>query len=163
MIAPPSPAHTQTLTGDSAVTAHVSRGVCRHLRAHGYAPLLEFTLGSGRRADVAALNDAGQLVIVEIKVSVSDYRSDTKWQSYLEYCDKFYFAVPSHFPIALMEAPSALPETTGLIVADKFDAAILREADTRKIAAARRKAESLRFARKAANRLHTMLDSEAGY
>lgn len=151
--------NVQKLTGDSAVTADVARGVCRHLSAMGFSPLLEFTLGSGRRADVAALNERGEMVIVEIKVSVSDFKGDAKWQSYLDYCDQFYFAVPSSFPKTMMEGAPALPETTGLMVADRFDAAILRPAAMRKIAPARRKAESLRFARKAATRLHSLMDA----
>jgi hypothetical protein len=161
MIPSESLSSPQQRTGDSAVTADVARGVCRHLSAMGFAPLLEFTLGSGRRADVAALNDRGEMVIVEIKVSVSDFKGDAKWQSYLDYCDQFYFAVPGSFPKTLMEAPPALPETTGLMVADRFDAAILRPAAMRKIAPARRKAESLRFARKAATRLHGLMDASA--
>lgn len=152
-VSPPS-----SLTGDRALTANVARGVCRHLSARGYAPLLEFTLGNGRRADVAGLNDKGALVIVEIKVSVGDFKGDAKWTSYLGYCDQFYFAVPNSFPRALLDAPSAQPGTTGLIIADRFDGAIVREAAIEKIAPARRKAESLRFARTGALRLHHTLD-----
>lgn len=150
----------KVLLGDSAKTADVGRGVCRHLCARGYAPLMEFTLGNGRRADVAAINDSGQIVIVEIKVSVGDFRGDQKWSSYLEYCDEFFFAVPDDFPRDVFDAQTALPEVTGLMVADRFDAAILRPAAPRKLAAARRKAESLRFARKAALRLHQVQDPE---
>lgn len=157
----PSQHPTATLTGDSARTADVGRGVCRHLCAHGYAPLMEFTLGNGRRADVAAINDKGQIIIVEIKVSVGDFRGDQKWQSYLEYCDQFYFAVPDDFPQTLFSSEAALPEITGVMVADRFDAAILRPAAESKLAAARRKAESLRFARKAAMRLHSVYDPDA--
>lgn len=150
----------KTLHGDSAVTAAVSRGVCRHLIAQGKAPIVEFSLGNGRRADVAAIDDKGRITIVEIKVSVSDFRGDGKWQSYLEYCDEFFFAVPHNFPLALLDEAQVKPETTGVIVADKYDAVIVRSAAQASLASARRKAESLRFARKAALRLHSVLDPD---
>lgn len=148
------------LTGDRALTAAVARGVCRHLIARGGAPLLEFSLGNGRRADVAAVDDKGRITIVEIKVSVSDFRGDAKWTQYLDYCDDFYFAVPQSFPEDLLNQAHVMPERTGVMVADKYDAIVTRAAATTPIAAARRKAESLRFARKAALRLQTMLDPQ---
>ncbi|MEO0413046.1 MAG: MmcB family DNA repair protein [Pseudomonadota bacterium] len=148
------------LTGDRALTAEVSRGVCRHLIARGQAPLLEFSLGNGRRADVAAVDDKGRITIVEIKVSVSDFRGDGKWTQYLDYCDAFYFAVPQSFPESLLDEEHVMPDLTGVMVADKYDAIIRREAAASPIAAARRKAESLRFARKAALRLQTLLDPQ---
>ena len=43
----------------------LARGVCRHLTELGYASLTEFTLRSGRRADVIALEPGGQVIIVE--------------------------------------------------------------------------------------------------
>jgi len=146
------------LTGDSAITADVAKGVCRHLMDLDLAPLREFTLGNGRRADVAAMSGKGEIVLVEIKVSASDFRGDGKWTSYLDYCDQFYFAVPNQFPKALLDAPHALPERTGVIVADRFSAAIMRCPTPHPVAPARRKAESLRFARKAAQRLHGQID-----
>jgi len=50
------------------------------------------------------------------------------------------------------------PDCSGLIVADRYDAAVVREAPLRKLAPARRKAETLRFARRAARRLVGDLD-----
>jgi len=129
----------------------------------GLAPLLEFTLGNGRRADVAAIGEKGDIIIAEIKVSVSDFRSDTKWTSYLDYCDQFYFAVPQGFPADLLRAESALPERTGVMIADRFSAAIERPAAVQRLPGARRKAESLRFARKAALRRHTELDPAGAF
>ncbi|MEM6683496.1 MAG: MmcB family DNA repair protein [Pseudomonadota bacterium] len=146
------------LSGDSAVTADVARVVCRHFMHSGMAPLREFTLGNGRRADVAAIGEKGDIIIAEIKVSVGDFRGDTKWTSYLDYCDQFYFAVPQGFPAQLLCDDAARPERTGVIIADRFSAAVERQAAVQRLPAARRKAESLRFARKAAQRLHTELD-----
>ena len=129
------------------VTSDVARGVSRMLLDRGYSPLLEFTLPNGRRLDVAAISDAGEIVAVEIKVSLADFRADEKWPEYLEYCDRYYFAVPDGFP------HEVLPDAHGLIVADRFGAAIVREAQHSPITAARRKSLLIRFGRTAAERV----------
>ncbi len=128
------------------MTSDVARGVSRLLLAQGFSPLLEFTLPNGRRLDVAAISDAGQIAAVEIKVSLADFRQDEKWGEYLEYCDRYYFAVPDGFPL------DVLPSAHGLIVADKFGAAIVREAPHAPVVAARRKSLLIKFARTAAER-----------
>src|SRR5262245_38887112 len=87
----------------------LARGVCRALSVRGYGSLCEFPLNNGRRVDVIGINGAGETIIVEIKSSVADYRADRKWTEYLGFCDAFYFAVPSGFPLAL------LPEDCGLM------------------------------------------------
>lgn len=125
----------------------ISRGVLRLLDGLAFAGLTEVTLPNRRRADVMAIGAAGEIIIIEIKSSVADFRSDCKWEDYLPYCDQFLFAVPGHFPQEL------IPDHTGLIVADAFGGAVLREAPVEKLAAARRKALTLRFARLAATRL----------
>jgi hypothetical protein len=132
--------------GVFGVTSDVARGVGRLLLERGLPPLFEFTLPSGRRLDVAAVSEAGDITAVEIKVSLADFRADAKWNEYLDYCDRYYFAVPDGFPQEL------LPAEQGLIVADRFGAAIVREAPYAPLAAARRKALLIRFARAAAER-----------
>ena len=132
--------------GVFGVTSDVARGVSRMLLGQGYSPLIEFTLPNGRRLDVAAISDAGEIAAVEIKVSLADFRADEKWREYLDYCDRYYFAVPEGFPLKV------LPDAHGLIVADKFGAAIIREAPYTPIVAARRKSLLIRFARTAAER-----------
>ena len=127
--------------------AAISRGVLRLLSAHGYAGVTEMTLANGRRADVAAIGPGGEITIVEIKSCVADFRSDQKWPEYRPFCDRFYFAVDHDFPQDL------IPDETGLIVADAFGGAVLREPECEKLVAARRKAVTLRFARLAAARL----------
>lgn len=127
--------------------ARIARGVGRVFEGLGYCTIQEMTLANARRADVCALGQKGMIVIVEIKSSVADFRSDQKWPDYLPYCDKFYFAVGHGFPKDL------IPPEAGLIVADGFGGAILREPKTCKLAPARRKAITLSFARKAAHRL----------
>jgi hypothetical protein len=125
----------------------IARGVCRRLGELGYRTLLEFRVGLGRRADVAGLDAAGRFVIVEVKSSTADFRADAKWHDYLGYCDAYYFAVADDFPREI------LPAEHGLIVADEHDAAILREAPSRTMPAARRRAQILRFGLVAAQRL----------
>ena len=134
----------------------LARGTCRALAQLGYASLVEFPLASGRRADILALGKAGDLIIIEIKSSVADFRSDRKWASYRDFADRLYFAVPNEFPSLL------IPEDCGLIVADGFGAAVLRHGAGTPLAAARRRALTLRFARHAAARLRRQLDPDSG-
>jgi hypothetical protein len=142
-----------------AVTApDVARGVARLFASMGISSLTEFPLGSGRRVDVAGLDGKGRLCVVEIKVSVADLRADRKWPDYLDYCDQFYFAVPEAFPRALLDTDIYQPGRTGLIIANRFEAACLRSAPEVPMNAGRRKAETLRFARRAAERLAGVLD-----
>ena len=132
----------------------LARGVCRALDQLGYSSLVEFPLANGRRADIFALGKRGDLIIVEIKSSLADFRADRKWPTYREFSDRFYFAVANDFPIAL------IPEDCGLMVADAFGAALLRDGAAPSIAAGRRRALTLRFARVAAARLRRHLDPE---
>ena len=120
--------------------------------------ICEVPLPNGRRADMMAIDSSGMITIVEIKVSRADLLGDCKWPDYLEYCDHFFWAVPAGFDLAPFEQPCFEPGVCGLLVADRYDAAVLREAPLRKLAAARRKAETLRFARRAARRLVGDLD-----
>jgi len=113
----------------------------------------EVPLGNGGRADIMALGPKGEVIIVEVKVSRADLLGDGKWPDYIDYCDRYFWAVPQGFDLGLFERESLAPMTTGLIVADRYDAAILREPDPRPLAAARRKAETLRLARMAARRM----------
>jgi hypothetical protein len=45
------------------------------------------------RADILGLTVRGQTVIVEIKSCWADFTSDTKWESYLPFANKMYFAI----------------------------------------------------------------------
>ena len=139
-----------------ATAVVLARGVCRALEQLGYASLVEFPLANRRRADILALGKTGDLMIVEIKSSVADFRADRKWAFYREFADRLYFAVPNGFPLLL------IPEECGLIVADGFDAAVLRHGVLTPLAPARRRALTLRFALAAASRLRRQLDPEAG-
>jgi hypothetical protein len=127
-------------------TGAVTRGAARLLAAMGYAPLLEVSLPNGRRADIMALGPKGQIAIIEVKSSLEDYRADRKWGEYLAFCDIFAFAVPPEFPMGV------LPSEPGLIVADAFDGAMIRESPLSPLSGPRRKAITLAFARLAAIR-----------
>lgn len=136
--------------------ALLGRGVCRALEELGYASLVEFPLANGRRADVLALGRGGELLIVEIKSSLADFRADRKWSSYRDFADRLYFAVASRFPTAL------IPEECGLMVADAFGAVVLRDGNASPLSPARRRALTLRFARIAAARLRRSIDPDIG-
>jgi hypothetical protein len=125
----------------------LARGVCRMLLDEGFSVLTEFPVKTGRRLDVLALGPKGEFWCVEVKSSRADFQSDRKWPDYLDWCDRLYFAVPPGFPEDL------LPVEHGLIRTDEWDAAILRHGAEAPLAAARRKAVMLRFARLAADRL----------
>lgn len=140
------------MSDDTLEAGFVARGVSRLMLQLGFAPITEFTLPNGRRLDVAAVSDSGEIVAVEIKVSLADLRADEKWIEYLEYCDRFYFAVPENFP------QEALPAQHGLIVADRFGAGIVRESGQAVVSGARRKALLIRFGRCAAERLTRAAD-----
>jgi hypothetical protein len=135
-----------------AVTREVCRGVGRLLRALGHASLNELCLPNGRRADVVGLSAAGDIWIVEVKSSVEDLRVDHKWPEYRDFCDAMFFAVTPAFPLDL------IPADTGLILADRYGAEIVRPAPEHRLAGARRKSMTLRFARAAALNLQAVAD-----
>ena len=130
----------------------LARGVCRHPASLDFAPLEEFVPERGRRVDVMALGPKGEIWVVECKSSRADYLSDGKWQGYLDWCDRYFWAVDAAFPAEL------LPEGTGLILADAYDAEILRMAPETRLSPARRAALIRRFARDAARRVQRQGD-----
>ena len=130
----------------------LARGVCRHLVGHDFVTVEELIPTPGLRVDVMALGPKGEVWIVECKSSRADFQSDHKWQGYLEWCDRYFWAVDEDFPTEL------LPEETGLIIADGYDAEILRMGPEAKLAPARRKVMLQRFARHAATRLQSYRD-----
>jgi hypothetical protein len=153
-------------TGSELLVAlDVARGVSRLLMRNDHLAVPEVALANGRRADLFALCPKGLVTIVEIKVSRADLLGDGKWTEYLDYCDRYFWAVPRGFDLALFERAQLLPERTGLLVADRYDAAILRDAPTSLLAPARRKAATLAFARRAAKRLlmaNGLVEAEGG-
>ncbi|MGS4916874.1 MULTISPECIES: MmcB family DNA repair protein [Mameliella] len=144
------------VTSDLMPGQLLARGVCRHLAGHGFAVIEEFVPDRGLRVDIMALGPKGELWVVECKSSRADYMSDGKWQGYLDWCDRYFWAVDQDFPTEL------LPEGTGLIIADGYDAEILRMVPEDKLAAARRNKLIRKFAVHAARRLHGLRDPGAG-
>lgn len=138
----------------SEMALFIGRGTRRLLRNLKFSTLTELPLASGRRADIVALASDTTIVIVEIKSSVVDFRADAKWPDYRAHCDRLYFAIPDGVPAAIM------PADAGLIIADAFGAAILREAPEHRLAPATRRAMLMRFAHAAAHRLHGLSDPE---
>ncbi|MDV7143189.1 MmcB family DNA repair protein [Tropicimonas sp. TH_r6] len=130
----------------------LARGTCRFLASLGFVTVEELVPTPGLRVDVMALGPKGEIWIVECKSSRADYASDHKWQGYLEWCDRFFWAVDGAFPTEL------LPEDTGLVIADAYDAEILRMSPETKLAGARRKVLTQKFARHAARRLQALRD-----
>lgn len=135
------------------VAGDVARGVCRLFHHLGLATLVEMPLPNARRADIIGVDAKGQIVICEIKVAVADLRGDNKWRKYLDYCDRFFWAVPSGFPHALLSTPPYEPGRCGLVLASRYEAAIVRPAQSVPLNAVRRRAGILRFGRAAAVRL----------
>lgn len=130
----------------------IQRGTGRLLRRHGFVCIPELTLKSGRRADLFAVNAKGEIWIIEIKSSVADFRADSKWPDYWDYCDRLFFATNQETPAEIF------PQEAGLIIADAHGGEIVRDVEMQKLAAARRKAVTLRFAQVAASRLHSIHD-----
>jgi hypothetical protein len=133
----------------------IARGVCRHLRARGFAPVTEFVPARGLRVDVIALGPKGEIWIVECKSSRADFTSDRKWSGYLEWSDRFFFAVDPDFPVEI------LPDDAGVIIADAYDSEIARLPEATPLAGARRTALIRSFARAAATRLARLTDPDA--
>lgn len=133
-------------------TAAVTQGAARLFVSLGHVVLREVALPHGRRADLLALAPDDSFVIVEVKSCARDFLSDAKWHEYRTYCDRLFFAVDPEFPQGL------LPEDAGLLVADPFGGAVLREAPTHPLAGARRRMMLARFARLAARRLEGLID-----
>ncbi len=152
--APMDETATRPEEGSSNLTPgqRLQRGVCRHLLAHGFVTVEELVPAPGLRVDVMALGPKGEVWIVECKSSRADFVADQKWQGYLEWSDRFFWAVDATFPAEI------LPAGHGLILADAYDAEIISMAPETPLAPARRKAMVQKFARHAALRLQSLRD-----
>jgi hypothetical protein len=132
----------------------IARGTARLLRSLGFSCISELPLPSGRRADLVALNERGEIWIVEIKSSIEDLRADQKWQDYRAHCDRLFFAFTQDLPCEVF------PEQTGLIVADAYGAHMHCEAPEHRLPAATRKSMMLRFGIAAAQRINRLIDPQ---
>src|SRR5580700_881529 len=135
----------------------VARGTARLLWSLGFSSISELPLPSGRRADLVALNERGEIWIVEIKSSVEDLRADQKWQEYRAHCDRLFFAFRQDLPCEIF------PRDTGLIVADAYGAHLHCEAPEHRLPAPTRKLMTVRFAIAAAQRINRLIDPQGGH
>lgn len=138
--------------GDLKPGQLLARGVGRLLQGHGFVSVEEFVPAAGLRVDVMGLGPKSEIWVVECKSSRVDFISDAKWQGYLDWCDRYFWAVDEAFPTDL------LPEGTGLMIADAYDGEILRMAPEQRLAPARRKVLLHKFATHAARRLQALRD-----
>ena len=150
-----------THPGSPLCAADVARGVTRLLVAHDLLAIAEVALEGGRRADLMAIDPRGGIVIVEVKVSRADLLGDGKWPDYLGCCDRYFWAVPAGFDLTPLEGPGFLPHRCGIIVADRYGAAIVRDAATVPLSAHVRRRATLAFARRAARRVIAGTDPDA--
>jgi len=130
----------------------LARGVCRHLRSLDFVSVEELTPTPGLRVDVMGLGPKGEIWVIECKSSRADFQTDRKWYGYLDWCDRFFWAVDTDFPTEL------LPDETGLIIGDGYDAEIVRMGPESRLAPARRKVMVQKFARHAAVRAQSARD-----
>ena len=135
----------------------LARGMARHLAGLGFVSLEEFPPIKGLRVDLLALGRKSEIWIIECKSSREDFMSDEKWRNYLPWCDQYFWAVPTNFPVDI------LPEQTGVFWADGYDAELMRDAPISTLSPARRKSIIHRFARRAARRLSVLRDPAAQY
>ena len=135
----------------------IARGVARHLARLNFASLEEFVPTRGLRVDLMAIGPKSEIWIIECKSGRADFMADKKWQGYLDYCDSFFWAVDMQFPTNI------LPDKGGLIVADSFDAEVLRIPEESTLSPARRKKIIHKFGRDAALRLRSFRDPDFPY
>ena len=140
------------MDGDLQPGQRLARGVVRHLRSHNLMAMTEFVPARGLRVDVIALDRGGDVWIIECKSSRADFNADAKWWNYLPWCDRYFWAVDREFPLDL------LPDETGVIIADGYDAQIISHGPKTALAPARRKALTLKIARTAMDRLSAAQD-----
>lgn len=143
---------TETTLATAKPGQLLARGVSRLLQGYGFVSVEEFVPTRGLRVDVIGLGPKGEIWVIECKSSRADFQSDAKWQGYLEWCDRYFWAVGQDFPTDL------LPEGTGLMIADAYDAEIIRMAPEDKLPGARRKVMVQKFATHAARRLQALRD-----
>jgi hypothetical protein len=147
-----------SLASPALAASDVARGIGRLFARNDIWCLSEVPLKNGRRADLMGIDAKGLVVIVEIKVARADLLGDAKWPDYLDFCDRFYWGLPPALDRAPLESEAYRPETCGVIVADGYDAEILRPAAFAPLAAARRKTLVEQLARIAMRRHMALID-----
>lgn len=160
LIQPPAP-DSPADTGEDPFTLRsraVCRGIGRLFARNNIWTLPEMPLRNGRRADLMGIDAKGKIVIVEVKTARADLLGDGKWPDYLDFCDRFYWGLPPELDRACLDSPAFRPECCGVIVADEYDAEIVRPAPSHPLSAARRRVEVERLSRTALRRLQLAAD-----
>jgi len=148
------------LVSGSPEARKVARGILRLFGRNDTWCLPEIPLRNNRRADLMGIDAKGRVVIVEIKISRADLLGDNKWPDYLEFCDRFYWGLPPDLDRGPLETDDYRPDCCGIILADGYDAEIVRPAPSQPLASARRKVEVERLARIAMRRLVVASDPD---
>jgi hypothetical protein len=156
----PAPIAESPVKAAAPAAPDICRGIMRLFARNDVWCLTEMPLRNARRADLIGIDGKGRLVIVEVKVSRADLLGDDKWQDYLDHCDRFYWGIGPDIDRSLLDRDTFLPERCGVIVADAYDAEIVRPGATHPLAAARRKVEVERMARHAMRRLTCGADED---
>ncbi len=103
--------------GRKVVTEALRKAAAFYFFRYGFA--VTFELGvmpwGSRRADLVANKVSGKLVICEVKSSLADYRADSKWRSYLAFCDMFAFVMT---PTLFAKLRHELPKEVGVLCLD---------------------------------------------
>ncbi len=154
------PASAVAAIAASPIAADVARGITRLFARNGIWCASEVPLQNGRRADLMGIDAKGLIVIVEIKVARGDLLGDSKWPDYLDYCDRFFWGVPPGLDRGPLDSSAYQPELSGVIIADSYDAEIVRQAPLTRLAAARRKVQVERLARLAMRRYCALIDPQ---
>lgn len=149
---PIEPVRNGASTASAIGADEVARGIERLFARNDIWCLREMPLRNNRRADLMGLDAKGKIVIVEIKVARADLLGDAKWPEYLDYCDRFFWGLSTELDPSVLETAPFRPESCGLIMADGYDAEIIKPAPTRSLNPARRRKEIERLARTAMRR-----------
>lgn len=114
------------------VTANVSDEVAKYYTSKRYCVSKEIGLcKSGRlRADFLALNIKRQIIIVEVKSCVEDFKTDKKWRKYLPYCNKLYFALT---PDVWDKLKAEIPQGIGVMITSGYGITIVQNAKNRPV------------------------------
>ena len=118
----------------SDIRRAVEAGIRWLLPRPRYSLSSEVRLPSGQFADLVVRCADGELWIVEIKSSKQDFRTDKKWKGYRRYCDRLFFATTPNMQTKIF------PNNTGLIVANLFEASLVRDAPLLRLAPSTRNA-----------------------
>ncbi len=132
----------------SLTADRIKLALIRYFADQGMVCLTEFSLKSGRRADLIALDRQDRITLIEVKSSAADFRADRKWPDYTGWADQFCFAVAEGFDLTLLPGPTE----AGICITDGFEVVLTQAPPTRQLAAARRRALIRRLARAAMGR-----------